>query len=163
MTKIKRRSVASFLPLRCFVYWWSETCLTSRLSFGHEVNAARQERSERHLSQHPRASAAPHRALRSPAAAPSDAGEVFMFSCWSAGSQLWRFAYQGLWHLAFPADCSWRQARKYAPSGKSYRPMNAEGERPDRLLLSLLFHLFTLGPYQARHANTGVRIRQRHN
>lgn len=31
--------------------------------------------------------------------------------------------------------------------------MNAEGEMPDRLLLSLLFHLFTLGPYQAHHAN----------
>ncbi len=38
--------------------------------------------------------------------------------------------------------------------------MNAEGERPDRLLLSLLFHLFTLGPYQAHHANTGVQIQQ---
>lgn len=148
--------------LHCFVHWWSEMYVTSRLSFRHEDR--RGARATCHSTR------GPQQPLIGPSGAPQQPHqvqvkqhEVFMFSCWSAGSCLWRFAYQGLWHLVFPAHCSWRQVRKYTQSGKSYRPMNAEGERPDRLLLSLLFHLFTLGPYQAHHANTGVQIQQRHN
>lgn len=109
--------------------------------YRHEVNAARRERSDPH-----------------PAGTPADGGrkrcEMFAFlSLCLSRTQT----------PCFSSSLRLKTGEEICRSGKSYHPMNAEGERPDRLLLSLLFHLFTLGPYQARHANTAVQIRHCHN